>query len=29
MSKTTRVILEIAKLIISAILGYFGGSALM
>jgi len=29
MNKTVKVILEIAKLVITAILGYFGGNAIM
>lgn len=29
MNKTVKVILEIAKLIITALLGYFGGNALV
>lgn len=29
MNKTVKIILEIAKLVISAILGYFGGNAIM
>lgn len=29
MNKTVKTVLEIVKLVITAILGYFGGSALM
>lgn len=29
MNKTVRVILEIAKYVITALLGYFGGNAVM
>lgn len=29
MSKTVKVILEIVKLVVTAILGYYGGNAMM
>ena len=29
MNKTVKIVLEIAKLVITAILGYFGGNAIM
>lgn len=29
MNKTVKIILELAKVIISALLGYFGGNAIM
>ena len=29
MNKTVKIILEIAKLVITAILGYYGGNAIM
>lgn len=29
MNKTVKIVLEIAKLVITALLGYFGGNAVM